>query len=99
MTDSQFPGVNKTSLYSEHLLMGYRWYDANEVNPAYPFGHGISYTSYEYADISVQGRVVNCSITNTGDVAGKEIVQLYIGFPEEAGEPPKLLKGFDKLSL
>ena len=79
--------------------MGYRWYDAHNVTPAYPFGHGLSYTSFEYSDIKVVDRTITCSIKNTGQVFGKEIAQLYVGFPSQSGEPPKLLKGFTKLSL
>lgn len=73
MTPSQYPGVNDTAMYSEHLLMGYRWYDQNKVEPAYPFGHGMSYTTFEYSNINVDGRVVTCEITNAGEMAGKEI--------------------------
>ena len=95
MTLSQYPGINNTAIYSEHLLMGYRWYDAHDMTPAYPFGHGMSYTTFEYTDLQVtNGRNVTVKITNTGEVFGKEVAQLYIGFPSESGEPPKLLKGF-----
>jgi beta-glucosidase len=62
-----------TSVYSEHLLMGYRWYDANDVTPAYPFGHGSSYTTFAYSDLKLEGRKLTVSIENTGEVFGKEI--------------------------
>lgn len=73
MTDSQFPGVNRTAVYSEHLLTGYRWYDAHNVIPAYPFGHGMSYTKFSYDNIQVRNRTVSCAISNFGEYAGKEI--------------------------
>jgi len=107
-TKSQYPGVKSSALslhtnanYTEGLFIGYRWYDQNEVEPAYPFGHGLSYTTFEYdtESVKVEGRNVSVTVKNSGDVDGKEVVQLYVGFPESANEPPKLLKGFKKLSL
>lgn len=58
MEMSQYPGVNHTAVYSEHLLNGYRWYDAHHITPAFPFGHGISYTNFRYDNIKVDGRRV-----------------------------------------
>jgi beta-glucosidase len=65
----------------------------------YPFGHGLSYTTFDYKQVQVQGRKVTVDVENSGKVHGKEVVQLYLGFPKEAGEPPKLLKGFSKIAL
>jgi len=85
--------------------VGYRWYDANNVEPLFPFGHGLSYVEWKYDNIKVDGRKVTVDITNLGDyeerwmIADKEVVQLYVGFPKEAGEPPKLLKGFEKIQV
>lgn len=59
----------------------------------------MSYTTFNYKDIVVDGRNIKAKITNTGKLAGKEVAQLYVGFPEKSGEPPKLLKGFQKVSL
>ena len=70
---TQYPGVNDTSVYSEGLNVGYRWYDANNIAPAYPFGHGLSYTTFKYSDIFVDGRNIKAKITNTGKMAGKEV--------------------------
>jgi beta-glucosidase len=104
MTKIQFPGINGTSQYTEKLEVGYRWYDAHNVVPAFPFGHGLSYTQFTYDKNSMKfekepNRSVRIKVTNTGKVKGKEVVQMYIGFPSEAGEPPKLLKGFKKIEL
>eukprot|EP01063_Lacrimia_lanifica_P022615 TRINITY_DN30158_c0_g1_i1.p1 TRINITY_DN30158_c0_g1~~TRINITY_DN30158_c0_g1_i1.p1 ORF type:complete len:732 (+),score=179.57 TRINITY_DN30158_c0_g1_i1:65-2260(+) len=85
--------------YDEGLLTGYRWYDAHAVEPAYAFGHGLSYTTFGYADLTVSTRGVTFTVTNTGRVAGAEVAQLYLGFPPAAGEPPQLLKGFEVVTL
>lgn len=96
---SQWPGTNGISVYSERLNVGYRWYATHGVSPAFPFGHGLSYTSFEYSDLAVNGRTVTCKVKNVGHVVGAEVAQLYLGFPSTAGEPPKQLKGFQKLGL
>jgi len=98
-TQSQYPGVNLQANYSEKLLVGYRWYASSGTVPKYPFGHGLSYTTFSYTNLVVSGRTVSATITNTGSVAGAEVAQLYIGFPASAGEPPIQLKGFSKVSL
>jgi len=95
----QYPGKNGVSLYSEGLEVGYRWYAAHGVEPAFPFGHGLSYTNFEYNDLAVEGYTVSCQVKNAGLVDGAEVVQLYLGFPEEAGEPPKVLKQFQRVTL
>jgi len=98
-TTEQYPGVNGVEVYSEQLLVGYRWYDASAENPAYPFGHGLSYTTFEYSGISASNTAVSVTVKNTGDRSGAEVPQLYIGFPSSAGEPPKVLRGFEKVML
>jgi beta-glucosidase len=104
-TPAQFPGVSGHVTYSEELAVGYRWYDANGVLPLFPFGCGLSYTTFGYSNLTVSavspsGQVqVGFDLTNTGSRAGAEVAQLYLGFPAAAGEPPKLLKGFTKVSL
>ena len=104
-TTAQFPGVSGHVSYSERLLIGYRWYDANAATPLFPFGFGLSYTAFAYSNLTVgavspSGQVqIGFDLTNTGSRAGAEVPQLYLGYPPAAGEPPKLLKGFQKISL
>lgn len=104
-TAAQFPGVNGHVSYSEGLQIGYCWYDANNVTPLFPFGFGLSYTTFGYSNLAVgvvsaSGQVqIGFDLTNTGGLAGTEVPQLYLGFPAAAGEPPKLLKGFQKITL
>lgn len=104
-TPAQFPGINDQVSYSEGLLMGYRWYDASNVPPLFPFGHGLSYTTFSYSNLTVStvspaGQVtVTANVKNTGTHAGAEVAQLYLGFPASAGEPPRQLKGFQKVTL
>ncbi len=99
-----YPGDGLTVNYSEGVLVGYRWYDAKDQIPLFPFGYGLSYTTFQYSDLQVDREgdnqvAVRARITNTGEREGAEVVQLYIGFPEEAEEPPKQLKGFEKILL
>jgi beta-glucosidase len=104
-TAAQYPGINLRVNYSERLLMGYRWYDAGTITPLFPFGHGLSYSSFAYTNLTI-GRVtasgtvaIGLDVRNTGTRSGSEIVQLYLGFPSAAGEPPRQLKGFKKIPL
>jgi beta-glucosidase len=99
-----YPGDGKTVRYQEGLEVGYRWYQAHDVKPLFPFGFGLSYTSFNYSDFSVRStgkhRVeVRCKITNTGMVRGGEVAQVYVGFPHipEGDEPPLQLKQFEKV--
>jgi beta-glucosidase len=107
-TVGNFPGEGLVVRYGEGLLIGYRWYDAHELEVAYPFGHGLSYTSFAYSDLDVEvldlgadPRVeVSLTITNTGARAGAEIVQLYVGDPvASVYRPAQELRGFRKLEL
>ena len=91
--------TGKESTYTEKLEVGYRWYDTHNVVPKFAFGHGLSYSTFEYADLSIDGLNVSFSVKNTGAVAGAEIPQLYLGYPASAGEPPKVLRGFEKVVL
>jgi beta-glucosidase len=90
------PCVPWRAQYSEQLLVGYRWYDAHGVTPAFPFGHGLSYTTFAYSGLIASAAGASVTVTNSGRVAGQEVVQLYLGFPEAAGEPPQQLKAFGK---
>jgi beta-glucosidase len=103
-----FPGEEGEAFYGERIYVGYRWFEAREIEPLFPFGHGLSYTSFDYADMSAsatrfsdsEGLTVTARITNTGKVAGKEIVQLYVADPVSSLQRPvKELKGFTKVSL
>jgi beta-glucosidase len=94
--------------YSENLQVGYRWYQANNVKPVFPFGHGLSYTTFAYSDLSVTPSsdaaghtvlTVEYTITNTGKRAGKEASQVYLTLPAEAAEPSKRLAAFQKVEL
>lgn len=103
-----FPGDNRQVRYGEGLFIGYRYYDAKDVPVLFPFGYGLSYTTFAYSNLQVSsatfndvdGISVSVDITNTGQVAGKEVVQLYV-HDQAAGlvRPPKELKGFAKVAL
>mmetsp|Transcript_8164 Transcript_8164/g.18242 ORF Transcript_8164/g.18242 Transcript_8164/m.18242 type:complete len:711 (-) Transcript_8164:162-2294(-) len=106
--DSQYPGVPSPkdpayAFYEEQLLVGYRYYEAHNISfsSGFPFGHGLSYTTFEYSalgldDKAADGVAVAFSIRNDGSVTAREVGQLYLTFPESAGEPPLQLKGFHK---
>jgi len=107
-TASQYPGVRDSRgipqvLYSEGLLMGYRWFDAKKIAPLFPFGFGLSYTSFRYSKLRMVGTstgvTMQVTLTNTGARSGAEAVQVYVTAPATAGEPPKALAGFVKLTL
>ncbi|MEU0792947.1 glycoside hydrolase family 3 C-terminal domain-containing protein [Amycolatopsis sp. NPDC005961] len=101
----QFPGANDRIEYSEGLNVGYRWYDSRNIEPLFPFGFGLSYTTFGFSNlvVSPQGTngtaTVTATVTNTGSRAGADVVQLYVGQPTGNGEPPKQLKGFKKVQL
>ena len=91
--------------YSEGLAIGYRALDAHGIAPLFPFGHGLSYTIFEYSKLDVRPAAASGSmevaftLVNTGARAGTEVAQLYLGFPAVAGEPPHVLRGFERVSL
>jgi beta-glucosidase len=100
----EYPGDGMTVNYSEGVHVGYRWFDAKNQQPLFPFGYGLSYTTFQYSDLQVvysegEQAEVKVRIKNTGSRAGAEVVQLYLGSPAAAGEPPKQLKGFEKIWL
>ena len=97
---SHFPGEFRTVEYREGLYIGYRYYDTANVPVKYPFGFGLSYTSFEYSDVKADKNGVKFTIKNTGEVLGKEVAQLYIGKKDgEVFRPKKELKGFKKVEL
>ncbi|HEY9474451.1 MAG TPA: glycoside hydrolase family 3 C-terminal domain-containing protein [Mycobacteriales bacterium] len=103
----RFPGVDSKVDYSEELLVGYRWYDATGNAALFPFGHGLSYTTFGYDDLRVSagpvtvGRPleVSVAVTNTGGRAGVEVVQLYVGSAHALDGPPRQLRGFQAVEL
>jgi beta-glucosidase len=106
-TTAQFPGNGSTVQYSEGVDVGYRWYDAKDVTPLFPFGFGLSYTRFAFSHLSVSRAVtdgtqdvrVSAVVTNVGHRPGSEVAQLYLGGPSGTGEPPRQLAGFRRVSL
>lgn len=95
-----FPSTERNSEYRESIFVGYRYYDTGKVEVQYPFGYGLSYTSFEYSDLRVSEEGVEFIITNTGKQDGAEVAQLYIGAPKgRIFRPEKELKGFTKVFL
>ncbi|WKK65348.1 beta-glucosidase family protein [Lutimonas zeaxanthinifaciens] len=107
--DSDYPYFNPYTLKIEYgYYHGYTLFDKNDIEVAYPFGYGLSYTSYAYNNLTIQNSALtpddtlkaSIEVTNTGDMAGEEIVQLYVGFKNsQIDRPVKLLRGFDKIKL
>ena len=99
----QFPGNGTDIDYSEGIDVGYRYYDTHGQTPLFPFGYGLTYTSFAYSNLRVTptqgGATAQVTITNTGHVTGAEVAQLYLTDPAAAGEPPYQLKGFQKVTL
>mmetsp|Transcript_5858 Transcript_5858/g.15611 ORF Transcript_5858/g.15611 Transcript_5858/m.15611 type:complete len:744 (-) Transcript_5858:180-2411(-) len=109
-TQAQYPGLSDKSnpayaysysYYSERLLVGYRYYDAHNIKftTGFPFGHGLSYTTFAYSDLIIGSMKVSFTVRNSGQLPGAEVSQLYLGFPASAGEPPLQLKAFKKTRL
>lgn len=103
----EFPGGDSVR-YNESIFVGYRWHDAKAIRPLFAFGHGLSYTTFEVENVkadrpslSAKGTLrVTADVTNTGDRAGAEVVQLYVGDEESTlPRPVKELKGFEKVML
>ena len=104
-TPEQYPGVNGIANYSEGVFVGYRHFDSKGIPPLFPFGHGLSYSTFAYGNLTVSpvraGEVsLAFTVTNTGAVAGGEVAQVYVGMPSSAvPQPPKQLKAFSKVFL
>ncbi len=108
-----YPGDNGSVRYGEGVLVGYRWYDTRRMQVAFPFGHGLSYTSFGYTDLEIRrtglgaDQVVELevTVTNTGSRSGSDVVQLYVGAPENDGAQQRPvralreLRGFEKVQL
>ena len=113
-TEAQYPGIKEEgdqfwqTHYSEGVYVGYRWYSSKDIPVQFPFGHGLSYTAFEYgnakaskASMKADGTIkVSVEVTNAGDYDGAEVVQLYISDPESTiDRPVKELKNFEKVWL
>ena len=104
-TAAQWPGTNGTVQYSEGVRVGYRWYQAQHIAPLFPFGFGLSYTTFAFSNLHVGtldahgATTVTATVTNSGTRAGSEVAQLYVGDPASTGEPPLQLKGFTRVTL
>ena len=103
-----YPGENGRVIYGEGLFIGYRYYDKKQIAPLFPFGHGLSYTTFAYGNLRLSadtfdptaGLTVTIDVTNTGDRAGGEIVQCYVAdLQASLARPPKELRGFAMLHL
>jgi beta-glucosidase len=106
--ERSYPGKNGSQLYEEDILVGYRWHDTKNIKPSYGFGHGLSYTTFELLNIQSDKKSytlndiikVTCEVKNTGDIEGKEVVQVYIGKKNsKVKRAKKELKGFKKVSV
>ncbi|WP_243076390.1 glycoside hydrolase family 3 C-terminal domain-containing protein [Microbacterium sp. SS28] len=105
-TPEQYPGIGKDSYYTEGVFVGYRGYEQFGITPKYPFGHGLSYTTFDYSGLAVKSTgkakvTATFTVTNSGDRAGAETPQVYVGkLPTTVVETaPKQLAGFTKVSL
>ena len=97
---SEIYGKTADALYQEGIYVGYRYYDKSGVPVRWPFGYGLSYTEFAYSDLAVSENTVSVTVKNTGAFAGAEVVQLYIGAPQNGvHRPVRELKGFQKVFL
>lgn len=105
---NSFPGDDEKVVYEEGLLVGYRWFDTKDIAPMFPFGYGLSYTNFEYGEPTFNKTTftteeiieLTVPVTNSGEVSGKEIVQVYVEKPNSnVMRPEKELKGFTKVEV
>lgn len=97
---NNFPGTEVSVEYKEAIYVGYRYYDKNNIKVLYPFGYGLSYTTFEYSNLNIENNIVSFRIKNTGKVKGKEIAQVYVSQCNPTiFKPLKELKGFEKVEL
>jgi len=109
VSKDRYPGGGLLGLdthYDEGVFVGYRWYDEQKLTPAYPFGYGLSYTTFSLSNLTVKrsgaGAVVTAVVKNTGKRTGYAVPQLYVGLPDQSAyvqQPPSALKGFTKVKL
>jgi beta-glucosidase len=102
---AQWPGQNGTVQYSEGVDVGYRWYNSQGLTPLFPFGYGLSYTTYSFSNLHVGtltaggDATVTATVTNTGSRAGADVAQLYVDDPAASGQPRLQLEGFQRVNL
>jgi beta-glucosidase len=101
---SEYPGINNVARYDEGIFVGYRYYDRFHQRPLFPFGFGLSYTRFSLGRLQVRARrggrwTASVPVRDTGPRSGAEVLELYVGFPRAAGEPPGQLKAFGKVFL
>lgn len=99
-----FPGEHSQVRYGEGIFVGYRGYDARDIEVTFPFGHGLSYTDFRYSDLAAtvndRGITVAVTVTNVGDRDGRDVVQVYLSFPQSnISRPPQELKAFEAVDL
>ncbi|CRZ15049.1 glycoside hydrolase family 3 C-terminal domain-containing protein [Mycolicibacterium neworleansense] len=99
-----FPSESGHTVYGERIFVGYRWYDARDIPVAFPFGHGLSYTRFDYSGLEVdpteEGLSVRLTVANTGTRPGREVVQVYAGLPGSAvARPVRWLAGFATVTV
>ncbi|WP_218136756.1 glycoside hydrolase family 3 C-terminal domain-containing protein [Actinacidiphila guanduensis] len=104
-TTAQWPGNASGVSFSEGVNIGYRWYQSQDITPAFPFGFGLSYTRFSFSNLNVSAfdadgkATATATVTNTGTVAGADVAQLYVGDPAAGQDPPEQLRGFQRVSL
>jgi len=103
-TPATFGGVNGKVTYADGIDVGYRWYEVKNIQPLFPFGFGLSYTSFHFSAIGASatpggGVAVQATVTNVGKVPGSDVVQCYLGYPASAGEAPRQLRAFTRVTL
>ena len=102
---ARYPGENRVATYDEGALVGYRWYDTRGIAPLFPFGHGLSYTTFAYSDLNVRksgdGFDVHVTVRNSGRLRGAEVAQVYLAPPPKPPVPmaAQQLVGFEKVDL
>jgi beta-glucosidase len=104
-TTAQWPGSGGNVQYSEGIDVGYRWYDGKSLTPLFPFGYGLSYTTFSFSNLHVGSltaggtATVTATVTNTGSRAGADVAQLYVNDPAASGQPPLQLESFGRVNL
>jgi len=104
-SDLPQPSSAQNVAYTEGLAIGYRALDAANIAPLFPFGYGLSYTTFNYTSLelypgnSAGSVAAQFELTNTGDRTGAEVAQLYLSYPTDSGEPPRVLRGFERVVL